>query len=695
MQRATKPQLVFPVTLLLLSALSQRPISAQTPSVIFKGNNTHSGTETFTNINHVVFWDGSKYPLTAAGLQSAISAACNGTIPGRVEFPLTGVGQFVTISATVTVPSNCSLNGPGKDRIILHSSVSLNAAIMTVANASKVVLSGFGLDGNRANNSNVNDCFDLGPSTSDILIDQLRISNCLSQGVLIFSGSAHVTIQNSEFFNIGSFPSSPFTAAIDIFSNTSPGVSDIRIGPDNSIHDSSFGIVLSTQNNNISSVNIFDNQIYSNANDAIEILGQNSPGVISGFRAQNNEMFCNGWPANGTGFNSNCTAGFLQSGAVASGGGVGVDLIQNADQRVIHPIVSGNYIHDNLFEGLALTTNIQGRVNTSGTAVNWVSGAQFNVNWKNGETLYINNAFYKIASVASSTSLTLQTSAGTQTETGISSRSFMWASVTGNQSINNGGTAGSGPVGPGIYCQFADGNTFGQNVMKNNFLEGLELFGCDFNTSSGDRAYSNNTSNTAERNNGFAVIGGLADAFFGDTTDDPVAAPKQTVGLLIDANSTSTTVNSSSLYGTVAQVTDNGFGSSQQFISGSPNPTNGNTVALYNQGSIGPTISGLAFQVRTGTIPATAALFDSGRNLILNKGLRIADQGTCTMAAGTCSTQTLSHTYSAAPVCTGNWNGSGGALTGFLKFPSTTTTVTPASTVGTDTPQINWICFGN
>jgi hypothetical protein len=93
----------------------------------------------------VVFWDGSKYPLTAAGLQSAISAAaCNGTIPGRVEFPLTGVGQFVTISATVTVPSNCSLNGPGKDRIILHSSVSLKAAIMTVANASKVVLRGFG-----------------------------------------------------------------------------------------------------------------------------------------------------------------------------------------------------------------------------------------------------------------------------------------------------------------------------------------------------------------------------------------------------------------------------------------------------------------------------------------------------------------------------------------------------------------------
>jgi hypothetical protein len=74
--------------------------------------------------------------------------------------------------------------------------------------------------------------------------------------------------------------------------------------------------------------------------------------------------------------------------------------------------------------------------------------------------------------------------------------------------------------------------------------------------------------------------------------------------------------------------------------------------------------------------------------------LKIGDQGSCTMAAGTCAAQSLTHTYAVAPNCVGNWNGSG-VLTGLLKFPSTTTTVTPASSVGTDTAVVNWICFGN
>lgn len=70
------------------------------------------------------------------------------------------------------------------------------------------------------------------------------------------------------------------------------------------------------------------------------------------------------------------------------------------------------------------------------------------------------------------------------------------------------------------------------------------------------------------------------------------------------------------------------------------------------------------------------------------------ENGSCTMAAGTCSAQTLAQTYSAAPACFANWTGAG-TLTGLLKVPSTTTTVTPASSVGTDTAVVNWGCFGN
>ena len=70
------------------------------------------------------------------------------------------------------------------------------------------------------------------------------------------------------------------------------------------------------------------------------------------------------------------------------------------------------------------------------------------------------------------------------------------------------------------------------------------------------------------------------------------------------------------------------------------------------------------------------------------------DIGTCTMSSGACSTQILSHSWASAPSCIGSWTGTG-TLTGLLKFPSTTTTVTPASSVGTDTAQVNWQCSGN
>jgi hypothetical protein len=74
--------------------------------------------------------------------------------------------------------------------------------------------------------------------------------------------------------------------------------------------------------------------------------------------------------------------------------------------------------------------------------------------------------------------------------------------------------------------------------------------------------------------------------------------------------------------------------------------------------------------------------------------LRISDQGTCTMNGTTgCPTQSLSHPYGSAPNCFANWTG-GGTLTGVLKVPSTTTTVTPASSVTSNTAVVNWVCLG-
>jgi hypothetical protein len=61
-------------------------------------------------------------------------------------------------------------------------------------------------------------------------------------------------------------------------------------------------------------------------------------------------------------------------------------------------------------------SNAVGTVNTSDTTVTWVSGTQFYVGtfW-NGQSITINGTVYTVASVSSLTSLTLTTSAGTQT----------------------------------------------------------------------------------------------------------------------------------------------------------------------------------------------------------------------------------------------------------------------------------------
>jgi hypothetical protein len=72
----------------------------------------------------------------------------------------------------------------------------------------------------------------------------------------------------------------------------------------------------------------------------------------------------------------------------------------------------------------------------------------------------------------------------------------------------------------------------------------------------------------------------------------------------------------------------------------------------------------------------------------------LGEFGSCTMASGTCSAQSLAHTYGSAPVCIVTWTGSG-TLAGMLKVASTATTVTPASSNSGDTAVVNWYCVSS
>ena len=117
------------------------------------------------------------------------------------------------------------------------------------------------------------------------------------------------------------------------------------------------------------------------------------------------------------------------------------------------------------------------------------------------------------------------------------------------------------------------------------------------------------------------------------------------------------------------------------------------TVNGANFMSFGPGTTG------TVTLQAGHTLVPSGGVDLANGStgsgafLRMLDQGSCTMTSGACASVTLNHTYTTAPVCLGNWTGSG-TLVGALKMPTTTTSVTPASSVGTDTAVVSYVCFG-
>lgn len=76
-----------------------------------------------------------------------------------------------------------------------------------------------------------------------------------------------------------------------------------------------------------------------------------------------------------------------------------------------------------------------------------------------------------------------------------------------------------------------------------------------------------------------------------------------------------------------------------------------------------------------------------------NLRLALSDMGQCTMASGTCPAQSLASTYASAPRCLTQYVS--GTLTGLVTAPSTTTTVSPQSTVNTDNAVLSWFCFGN
>src|ERR1700730_3626533 len=407
----TSPEVHMRITE-LLAALCCTLGTAYGQMPTLSDNDAFTGNNTFPKINSVALVDGTKYSLTAAGINQALTDACDGRKPGKVELPM----GTITISAAIAPPSNCAIEGHGAKNSILQADIRLNAPVILVSGKTRVTLSNFGSDGNRSANSNVFDCFQITNST-DTTIDRVRGANCISNGVAILYASSKITVQRSEFDRDGFALPSSNGGGIGI-SPGSSAMSNIKIVL-NDVHDNNQGIAAfngSNSANNLDGLLIAENVIKSNATDGVNITssGNQSGGKILAPRITGNESGCTGCPANGTGFSSRCAPGFLQSGSDPSPTGVGLDLI---GALTIKGTVSANRAHDNVFDGFSNDAHLLTIVNTSGTAVTWVSGPKFNTSWKARQPIGIKNAIYLLSGPPVDDShLTFLSRAGTQTD---------------------------------------------------------------------------------------------------------------------------------------------------------------------------------------------------------------------------------------------------------------------------------------
>lgn len=208
---------------------------------------------------------------------------------------------------------------------------------------------------------------------------------------------------------------------------------------------------------------------------------------------------------------------------------------------------------------------------------------------------------------------------------------------------------------------------------------------------------------------GFANTSAANEQVIGDTTGATGAVTDITLELVAQSGSLSTNTIANPITGNAYRWHVTGeasagstavpfnfaglFRESQlNFLSGAASGTTCLNVGSDAEGSIiqiGPSTC-------AGHVTATQALVSvETSGVAIGSPFQITDMGTCTMASGACTAQAFpsSRTYAAAPKIWLQWTGTG-TCTGLLKYTDTTTTVTPASSVGTDTCQVNWFAFG-
>lgn len=462
----------------------------------------------FKNINAVRYVDAANSAgWTGTTVDAWIAAAATdlGANGGTVRL---ATGAY-TVAATILPPSLVTIDCDPSLQAVLTASASLNAPLVHFNGVNHAGITNCKLDGNLSNNANSNDLIRVTSSTH-INIDRNWLRNTIGNGIFLRSASAWIDITRNEVEHLG--PALPsLGTAITSDNNAAAAIVHVKI-TENRIHDGSLGIYVQPA---VSGTTTYDweishNRVYGMSADGMAIFSTNSASVgkTIGLRFEDNDSECHGWPANGTGFDPFCTAGFRQTGAVASSSGSGLDL-NSANMEGI--VVVGNTLSHNFFEGLDVTPQTITTVTTSngvlgacaGNCVQKTAGDSFNTNWVANQGVQINGTNYLISSVQSATILTLTTAPGTQTGVafvgiGIPDASSATAVVTGNTACDNGHGNGNS-TGQG-FADLAYKVSYSSNFACRNNAPGFVSNKSAFISHNGDVAIGNNLSAAANGN---------------------------------------------------------------------------------------------------------------------------------------------------------------------------------------------------
>lgn len=511
--------------------------------------------------------DASQYAANSAGIQTAINTACKGDLPGEVIFSASG-SPPIQLTSQITVPSNCTLLGPGRNKLTLQAAANYSGSspLLLINGAAHVRLQGFTIDGNRTNNATGigGNGLEIDGASSDIGIQDVGVNNFAGEHVGIgiamsnvSSTVSGVTITDSEISNNGPALPDPNGCGIDLGVQFQPASYNTVNILRNRIHGNNLGIC--GWNNSSSTTNydvlIAENSVYSNASSGINVYTFNQFGsTVSGWRVEDNDSFCNGWPANGAGFPPACSAGLLQTGPNTSSSGVGIENIGPLLNQVA---IIGNRTHDNVYDGISVANNMTLTVNTNGTIITCTScgitTGSFDTNWQAGRWVQIADKPFQIASVSSPTSLTLQTSPGTLPGAIMLAPTNAEATIFGNISYNNGNVLTGGT---GILDFYSDGVTLDCNQANHNSLEGIGLYYSASSSVATNEADDNDQQGSGTHNAGYLAYNTFKVSFVGDSSRDD-GGGTEAAGLLI-AGGVDTYVDSPRLAGSAVPIIDDG-----------------------------------------------------------------------------------------------------------------------------------------